>query len=95
MMLGLLLAVAWFEAPQEIALQARAGKPYAQAFREVIGSLDDAAAALAVRGITDRPTLVAEDDARRYVKRTCASARSAAWSCGRRTRLRSSPPCSN
>jgi hypothetical protein len=67
MMLGLLLAVAWFEAPQEIALQARAGKPYAQAFREVIGSLDDAAAALAVRAITDQPALVAEDDARRYL----------------------------
>jgi predicted acyl esterase len=67
MMLGLLLAVAWFEAPQDIDRRVRAGEPYAQAFREVVGALDDAAAARAVRAITDQPALVAEDDARRYV----------------------------
>src|SRR2546429_304188 len=51
MILGLLLAVAWFEAPREIERRTRAGKPYAEAFREVIGGLDEAAAALAVAAI--------------------------------------------
>src|SRR5438105_9599068 len=32
MILGLLLAVAWFEAPKEIERRTRAGKPYAEAF---------------------------------------------------------------
>src|SRR5690242_2384117 len=66
MILGLLLALAWSEVPREIERQARAGKPYAEAFREVVGGLDDATAALAVRAIRDQPALVAEDDARRY-----------------------------
>ncbi|HET7787492.1 MAG TPA: CocE/NonD family hydrolase [Myxococcales bacterium] len=66
-MLALLLALAWFEVPKEIERQTAAGKPYAQAFREVVGSLDDVAAAYAVRAIRDQPALVAEDDARRYV----------------------------
>jgi hypothetical protein len=65
--LGLLIALAWFEVPGEIERQNRAGKPYAQAFREVVGGLDDAAAALAVRAIRDQPALISEDDARRYV----------------------------
>jgi predicted acyl esterase len=67
MILGLLLALAWFEAPREIERRTRAGKPYAAAFREVIGGLDDAAAALAVRAIDGQPELIAEDDARRYL----------------------------
>ena len=67
MILGLLLAIAWFEAPREIERRVRAGKPYAQAFRDVIGGLDDVAAAQAVRAIHDQATLIAEDDARRYV----------------------------
>ncbi|HEY2029204.1 MAG TPA: CocE/NonD family hydrolase, partial [Myxococcales bacterium] len=67
MWMGLLLALAWFEAPQEIERQARAGKPYAQAFREVVGALDEAAAARAVRAIDGHADLVSEDDARRYV----------------------------
>jgi uncharacterized protein len=67
MILGLLIALAWFEVPAEIDRQTRAGKPYAQAFREVVGGLDDATAALAVRAIRDQPALISEDDARRYV----------------------------
>lgn len=66
MILALLLALAWFEVPREIERQTRAGKPYAEAFRAVVGGLDDATAALAVRAIRDQPDLVAEDDARRY-----------------------------
>ncbi|MGE5049848.1 MAG: CocE/NonD family hydrolase [Deltaproteobacteria bacterium] len=66
-MLPLLLALAWFEVPREIERQTAAGKPYAQAFREIVGSLDDVTAAYAVRAIRGQPALVAEDDARRYV----------------------------
>jgi hypothetical protein len=67
--LGLLIALAWYEVPGEIDPQTRAGKPYAQAFREVVGGLDDATAALAARAIRDQPALISEDDSRRYLDR--------------------------
>ena len=52
-MLALLLALAWFEVPGKIERRTAAGMPYAQAFRQVVGSLDDVAAAYAVRAIRD------------------------------------------